>query len=82
MSRRSLLPLADYQRIYQVGYSVLEASGIPKTHRAFLFFATVGMLILREHYRLAVCFAVKTSRITAIAVWLPSTCERSGQASR
>jgi hypothetical protein len=58
MSRRPLLPLADYQRIYQVAYSVLEASGIAKTHRACLFFATVGMLILREHYRLEATLSV------------------------
>lgn len=45
------LPLPDYQRIYQVIYSVLEASGNAKTHRACIFFATAGMLILREHYK-------------------------------
>jgi len=52
MAKRPLLPLADYQRIYQVAYSVLEASDVAITHRACLFFATVGVLILREHYRL------------------------------
>jgi hypothetical protein len=58
MSRRPLLPLADYQRVYQVAYSVLEASDIAKTHRACLFFATVGMLVLREHYRLEATLSV------------------------
>lgn len=52
MSRRPLLPLADYQRIYQVIYSVLEASGSARTHRACTFFASAGVLILREHYQL------------------------------
>lgn len=50
MNRRPLLPLPDYQRIYQVIYSVLEASGIAVTHRACIFFATVGARILREHH--------------------------------
>ena len=53
MSKRPLLPLADYQRIYQVIYSVLEASDSARTHRACTFFASVGALILREHYKLA-----------------------------
>ena len=52
MPQRFLLPLADYQRIYQVIYSVLEATGTATTHRACLFFATAGMLILRKHYGL------------------------------
>jgi hypothetical protein len=51
MYKRPLLPLPDYQRIYQVAYSVLEASGIARTHRACIFFATVGALILRKHYQ-------------------------------
>ena len=42
----------DYQRIYQVAYSVLEASEIAITHRACIFFASVGTLILRDHYQL------------------------------
>lgn len=58
MPRRPLLPLPDYQRIYQVIYSVLEASGIAKTHRACLFFASAGALILREHYRLKATLSV------------------------
>lgn len=52
MNRRPLLPLSDYQRIYQVIYSVLEASGIAVTHRACIFFASVGASILREHHAL------------------------------
>lgn len=52
MAKRPLLPLADYQRIYQVIYSVLEASGSARTHRACSFFASVGALILRERYGL------------------------------
>jgi hypothetical protein len=52
VSKRPLLPLADYQRIYQIIYSVLEASDSARTHRACSFFASVGALILREHYGL------------------------------
>lgn len=52
MAHRLLLPLPDYQRIYQVAYSVLEASEIAITHRACIFFASVGTLILRDHYQL------------------------------
>ena len=52
MNRRPLLPLSDYQRIYQVIYSVLEASGIAVTHRACIFFASVGANILIKHHAL------------------------------
>lgn len=52
MTRRLLLPLPDYQRIYQVIYSVLVASEVATTHRACIFFASVGTIILREHYGL------------------------------
>jgi hypothetical protein len=52
MAQRFLLPLPDYQRIYQIAYSVLEASEIAITHRACIFFASVGALILRDHYRM------------------------------
>lgn len=52
MNRRPLLPFQDYQRIYQVIYSVLEASGVARTHRACAFFASIGTLILRDHYGL------------------------------
>lgn len=52
MSNRPLLPLPDYERIYQVVYSVLEATASARTHRACSFFASVGVLILREHYGL------------------------------
>jgi hypothetical protein len=44
--------LLDYQRIYQVVYSVLEASEVAITHRACLIFAAVGTLILRDHYQM------------------------------
>lgn len=49
---RPLLPLSDYQRIYQVAYSVLQASEIAITHRACLFFASAGALLLRKHYKI------------------------------
>ncbi|MEH6433822.1 DUF2026 family protein [Massilia sp. DD77] len=52
MNQQPLLPLADYQRIYQVIYSVLEASGIAVTHRACIFFAAVGASILRKYHDL------------------------------
>jgi hypothetical protein len=49
---RPLLPLPDYQRIYQVAYSVLQATEIAITHRACLFFASAGAALLRKHYQL------------------------------
>ena len=52
MNRRPLLPLSDYQRIYQVIYTVLQASEIAITHRACIFFASVGANILRTHHDL------------------------------
>lgn len=52
MARSSLLPLPDYQRVYQVIYSVLQASGIATTSRACVFFASAGATLLREHYGL------------------------------
>lgn len=52
MKQKLLLALPDYQRIYQVIYTVLEASGIATTHRACFFFAWAGAGILREHYGL------------------------------
>ena len=58
MKQRPLLPLADYQRIYQVIYSVLEATGIARTHRACIVFASAGMMILREHYKLEASLSV------------------------
>ena len=42
--------MPDYQRIYQVIYSVLETTGIAITHRSCFFFAAVGANILREFY--------------------------------
>jgi hypothetical protein len=58
MAKRPLLPLPDYQRIYQVINSVLDASEIAVTHRACIFFAAVGMMILRNHYRLPAMISV------------------------
>jgi len=52
MKTRPLLPLPDYQRIYQVIYSVLEESEVARTHRACILFTIAGTLILREHYKL------------------------------
>jgi hypothetical protein len=52
MKTRPPLPLPDYQRIYQVIYSVLEASEVARTHRACILFTIAGTLILREHYKL------------------------------
>ena len=52
MKTRPLLALPDYQRIYQVIYSVLEASEVARTHRACILFTIAGTLILREHYKL------------------------------
>jgi len=40
--------VTDYQRIYQVIYSLLETSGIAATHGARVFFASVGTFLLRE----------------------------------
>lgn len=57
MTQGLLLPLVDYQRIYQVIYSVLQASEIATTHRACIFFAGAGALILREHYGLRATFS-------------------------
>jgi len=52
MTHRPLLPLPDYQRIFQVIYTVLNASGIAATHRSCIFFAVAGTLILRKYYDL------------------------------
>ncbi|WP_180126076.1 DUF2026 family protein [Rhodoferax sp. BLA1] len=52
MKTHPLLPLPDYQRIYQVIYSVLQASEVACTHRACILFTIAGTLILREHYKL------------------------------
>jgi hypothetical protein len=60
MSQRLLLPLTDYQRIYQVIYSVLQAHGNIKTHRACMFFASIGALILRDRYRMNATVRVGT----------------------
>ncbi len=52
MKAHPLIPLPVYQRIYQVIYSVLEASEVARTHRACIFFTIAGTLILRQHYKL------------------------------
>lgn len=51
MEKRVPLPLADYQRIYQVIYSVLTAAE-GRAHRACSFFSVVGVTLLRDHYKL------------------------------
>jgi hypothetical protein len=51
MAKRMPMPLADYQRVYQVIYSVLTAAG-GEPHRACIFFSVVGMTLLRERYKL------------------------------
>lgn len=72
---RPLLPLPDYQRVYEVVYSVLQATEIAVTHRACLLFVTAGMLILRENYRLpatlsAGCMAMMINEASAdVAVY-------------
>jgi hypothetical protein len=45
------LTLPEYNRIYEVIYSVLE--GRANTPFACMFFATVGALILKEHHKIA-----------------------------
>ncbi|MCO5103394.1 MAG: DUF2026 domain-containing protein [Burkholderiaceae bacterium] len=72
---RPLLPLPDYQRIYEVVYSVLQATEIAVTHRACLLFAAAGTLILRDTYRLpatlsAGCMAMMIDEASAdVAVY-------------
>jgi len=44
-----ILPFADYCRIFRVIYSVLD--GRAHTHRACIFFAVAGAIILRQHYK-------------------------------
>lgn len=44
-----ILPFDDYCRIFRVIYSVLD--GRANTHRACIFFAVAGAIILRKHYR-------------------------------
>jgi len=50
--RHPVIPLPDYQRIYQVIYSVLDTSDIANVPKACIFFATAGALLLRKHYKL------------------------------
>ena len=70
---RPLLPLPDYQRIYEVVYSVLQASEVAVTHRSCLLFATAGLMILRDTYRLpatlsAGCMAMMVNEAAADVV--------------
>lgn len=51
MANSMPLPLADYQRVYQVIYSVLSAAE-GRAHRACSFFIVVGTVLLRDHYKL------------------------------
>lgn len=46
-----ILPFADYCRIFRVIYSVLD--GRAHTHRACIFFAIAGAIVLRRHYKLS-----------------------------
>ncbi len=47
---RFLLPLAEYNRIYQVAHGVLE--DIANAERACIFFASFGALVLNKHYKI------------------------------
>lgn len=44
-----ILPFADYCRVFRVIYSVLDGRAI--THRACIFFAVAGAMLLRRHYK-------------------------------
>lgn len=73
MADRPLLALPDYQRIYQVVFSVLETSGIALTHRACIFFATAGAQLMREQYKLSAsisagCMALMVDEVKANVV--------------
>lgn len=46
---KSIIPFADYCRIFRVIYSVLD--GRAHTHRACIFFAVAGAIFLRQHYK-------------------------------
>lgn len=46
---KPIIPFADYSRIFRVIYSVLE--GRAHTHRACIFFAVAGAMLLRHHYK-------------------------------
>lgn len=48
--RRFLLPLSEYNRIYQVAHGVLKDVG--KVERACIFFATFGAYVLSKHYKI------------------------------
>lgn len=48
--RRFLLPLSEYNRIYQVSCGVLKDVG--KVERGCTFFATFGAYVLNRHYKI------------------------------
>lgn len=51
MLTRMPLSVADYQRLYQVIYSVLAAAE-GSAHRACSFFTVAGVTLLRDHYKM------------------------------
>ena len=60
---RLVIPLADYQRIFRVIFTVLDERA--HTHAACIFFAMVGAEILRQHYNVK---AIPVSGAAAFAV--------------
>lgn len=46
--KKFLMPLSDYNRIYQVAHGVLE--GIASVERSCIFFASFGALIINKYY--------------------------------
>jgi len=46
-----LLPLGDYNRIYQTAHGVLEC--VAPTERSCIFFALFGSYVLSEHYKIS-----------------------------
>ena len=46
---KPIIPFTDYCRIFRVIYSVLD--GRAHTHRACIFFAVAGAILLRQHYK-------------------------------
>jgi hypothetical protein len=47
---RILLPLSEYNRVYQVAHGVIRDIG--SAERACIFFAAFGALVLNKHYRI------------------------------
>ena len=56
MVQNSLLPLADFERIFQVAHSVLKMSGSQVTHRSCVFFVSIGSAILERDYGMVTQF--------------------------